>query len=309
MKTQGKRSQRWPGDLMEKVHSNNIWCAHIKHIYGSQKLCGCHIFTDVDQNRPAVWRNIRAMWVLTPNWCLQSWRSVWETQSRWCCVMQRRQKSFTCSLWNTLCPACTGWRCRMTAGGSEVYREDLFFLACCLWISSICFISYLALCLHSASQRMSPAVSFQSYQPFLKGDASQLHTLRNNLFSSREDLMIDARATLFHCMLFCWQTPHFFPLFYGLSILHRMCSATAPHQRYLGKNADFICLLCWVFVFSFVMLLTFWLVYFLVGCFHWIGCLLCFFLCVVFHFAVKRNQMKSQTFWGTWGQCCLCPDC
>ncbi len=53
---------------------------------------------------------------------------MWETQSRWCCVMQRRQKSSTCSLLNTQHPACTGWRCKMTAGGSFYIKRSIFFL-------------------------------------------------------------------------------------------------------------------------------------------------------------------------------------
>lgn len=62
-------------------------------------------------------------------------------------------------------------------------REDLFFLP--LPVNYICFVFYLALCPHSASQRMSPAVSFQSYLPFLKGDTAQLRKSRNDLLYRR----------------------------------------------------------------------------------------------------------------------------
>lgn len=116
------------------------------------------------------------LWLVTLHCCLQSWHSVWETQSRWFCVMQRRQKSSTCSLWITQRPACTGWRCMMTAGVSLFqWRRYSFFLYWLLGL--ICFI-FFSSTLSSFSESEDESSRFLPKLPTLpKRWDSELHAL------------------------------------------------------------------------------------------------------------------------------------
>jgi len=158
--------------------------------------------------------------------------------------MQRRQKSSTCSLWITQCPACTGWRCRMTAGVT-FYIERIHFLSIDCLVKSICFSSS-TLSLFSESEDESSR--FLPKLPTLpKRWDSELPSFGLSSTGLNEKCL--GRSFVFIFSNFLW------PFSFALCF----CSATAPHPRYLGKMIFYV--LDMLFICLFLLCHTFfWLV-------------------------------------------------
>lgn len=150
----GRRSLHWHGDLMAKVRSDCVHIFVISH---------CLLFGHLS--------------FYTPVFIPQYWPSVWQTLSRWFCVVLRKPRSSMCFRCRTLWPACTGWRWRRRAGMHEAEGSNQWHRGRVIYLQiknvSVCSFSYVLVpSALSATRRMNPNFSFPNYQLSPRGNVS-----------------------------------------------------------------------------------------------------------------------------------------